>query len=89
MLASSGYVASVDLKYCTGCGDCNTFCQFGALHLSEGFNCVDEELCLGCGICVSRCDQGALSLVRDASRGIPLDIHTLMQEAVNASSTGT
>ena len=36
MLASSGYTARVDEDVCIGCGDCNTYCQFGALSILEG-----------------------------------------------------
>jgi Pyruvate/2-oxoacid:ferredoxin oxidoreductase delta subunit len=81
MLVSSGSVASVDLNRCTGCGECNVYCQFGALHLQGGFNSVVLNECMGCGVCVNRCIHGALSLVRELSRGVPLDIHALMTDA--------
>ena len=81
MLASSGYVSRVDADQCIGCGVCAEFCQFGALSVSDGVAVVDEALCMGCGVCVSRCGEGALSLVRDPSKGEPLEIHELMASA--------
>jgi ferredoxin len=29
---------------------------------------------MGCGLCVEKCEQKALSLVRDTSKGDPLDL---------------
>jgi ferredoxin len=36
---------------------------------------------MGCGVCVDRCSQGALSLVRDESKGIPLEMDALLAVA--------
>ena len=77
MLASSGYVSQVDEILCIGCGDCNAFCQFGALEIVDGFNHVNYDKCMGCGVCVSKCVQGALSLVRDEAKGLPLEVMSL------------
>lgn len=82
MLASSGYISQVDEDLCIGCGDCSDFCQFQALEVVEGVNHVSYEQCMGCGICISKCDQHALSLVRNEAKGVPLEICSLMQEAV-------
>jgi len=84
MLASSGYISQVDAGRCTGCGDCAGSCQFGALSVGDGLVAVDEALCMGCGVCVSKCEWSALSLVRDPSRGEPLEIHELL---ANTDST--
>jgi ferredoxin len=78
MLASSGYVNQVEAGQCSGCGTCVGFCQFGALSVSDGLAVVDLTLCMGCGACVTKCAEGALSLVRDPSKGEPLDIRELM-----------
>jgi ferredoxin len=80
MLASSGYVSRVDRDLCIGCGDCNDFCQFFALTLTDGYAAIDQELCMGCGVCVSHCPQEALSLQRVASKGQPLEIGRLIQQ---------
>jgi Pyruvate/2-oxoacid:ferredoxin oxidoreductase delta subunit len=79
LLASSGYVSTVDDEQCIGCGDCNDFCQFFALTLTDGHAAIDTELCMGCGVCVSHCPQGALSLQRQSAKGEPLDIDCLFQ----------
>ena len=78
MLASSGYVASLDSDLCTGCGTCAETCQFGAISVDDRLAVVETVACMGCGICVSRCPQEAFSLVRDVSRGEPLEIQRLI-----------
>ncbi len=85
MLASSGYVARVDASRCAACGTCSQFCQFGAIAVTDGRAVVDGTLCMGCGVCVSKCEQGALSLLRDPSRGEPLQIHELMAQAASTT----
>ena len=87
MLASSGYVARVDEILCTGCGNCNSYCQFNALETMDGVNHVIYEKCMGCGVCVTKCDYDAMSLVPDESKGIPLEIRSLMEEAVRADAS--
>lgn len=82
MLASSGYISRVDEDLCIGCGDCNFYCQFNALELVDGINHVIYEKCMGCGICVSKCTQEAMSLVRDTAKGVPLEICSVMEEAI-------
>jgi ferredoxin len=81
MLCSSGYISRVDDDLCMGCGDCNPYCQFGALEVVDDLNRVDYEKCMGCGVCTSKCEHGALSLVRDEAKGIPLEICTILAEA--------
>ena len=82
MLASSGYIARVDDDQCQGCGDCESYCQFEALGVTDEKNRIDEGRCMGCGVCVSKCPHDALSLVRDSTRGEPLEIEKLMEEAL-------
>jgi heterodisulfide reductase subunit A-like polyferredoxin len=81
MLASSGYVAQVDADLCTGCGLCAEFCQFEAIAVNNGHATLDVAACMGCGVCVSKCPQEALSLLRDSSRGEPLEIQKLIANA--------
>jgi Pyruvate/2-oxoacid:ferredoxin oxidoreductase delta subunit len=78
MLASSGYVSQVQGDVCTGCADCEEYCQFGALEVVDGVNTVNYDLCMGCGVCVEKCPQGALKLVRDEAKGVPLEISALL-----------
>jgi Pyruvate/2-oxoacid:ferredoxin oxidoreductase delta subunit len=80
MLASSGYVAQVDEGLCIACADCVDYCQFGALEMGDIFMSVNYEKCMGCGVCVDKCTQEALSLTLDASKGVPLEICSLMEE---------
>jgi ferredoxin len=82
MLASSGYVTTVDEDQCVGCGQCIESCQFGALDLYGGRSRVDWDACMGCGVCVDKCTQGALALHRDERKGIPLEMRTLLEAAV-------
>jgi ferredoxin len=42
---------------------------------------VETGRCMGCGVCVSQCEEGALSLLRDPSRGEPLEIQELIAAA--------
>ena len=78
MLASSGYICIVDEVLCIGCGSCQIVCQFAAIQQENGTAVVDDQLCMGCGVCVNQCEQYALSLLRDPSRGEPLDIQQLL-----------
>jgi Pyruvate/2-oxoacid:ferredoxin oxidoreductase delta subunit len=78
MLASSGYTAKVDENLCIGCGDCNDYCQFGALSMIDGMNHVDFSNCMGCGVCVSHCSQDAIQLVLTPEKGIPLEMREIV-----------
>jgi ferredoxin len=81
MLASSGYVSQVAADQCDGCDICADLCQFEALSVSDDLVAVDAAACMGCGACVSKCPQGALSLVRDPTKGEPLEIRALIASA--------
>jgi ferredoxin len=86
MLASSGHIAVVDEDLCAACGLCADHCQFEAISVDNGCAVVDEAACMGCGVCVAKCTQEALSLVRDPSRGEPLEIRELIAAADAAAS---
>ena len=81
MLIASGYSAEVNNELCEGCGTCQEFCQFSAIKLQDEIAVVDLEACFGCGVCVDKCDNNAVLLKEDPSKGIPLEIHKLMEEA--------
>lgn len=81
MLAPSGYLCHVDSALCIGCGVCVENCQFSALALTNGTVAVSNDVCMGCGVCVAQCEQGALELVRDETKGEPLEIRRLIAEA--------
>jgi translation initiation factor RLI1 len=48
---------------------------------------VIEEDCMGCGICVSKCVNEAISLVREPSKGEPLEIEVLMAQGEKSGDT--
>jgi heterodisulfide reductase subunit A-like polyferredoxin len=81
MLASSGYVAQVDGDLCAGCGSCAEVCQFAAISVNDGFAHVEASACMGCGVCVAHCPQEAVALVRDLTKGEPLEIQKLIAHA--------
>ena len=87
MLASSGYVSQVEPTLCRGCGDCAQACPFDAISIRGERSVVDADACMGCGVCVDRCEQGALSLVRDPSKGEPLEIAELLEAAARGQDS--
>ncbi len=81
MLASSGFVAQVDESLCAGCETCSSYCQFTAISVDDGYAVIDSAACMGCGVCVSHCPQEAIDLVREPTKGIPLEIRELIVRA--------
>jgi ferredoxin len=77
MLAPSGFVCQKNQDKCIHCGLCAQHCQFNALDCQDGQIVLDFARCMGCGVCVTKCPQDALRLVRDSSKGEPLDIREL------------
>jgi ferredoxin len=78
MLASSGYVASIDRNSCEDCGACIDSCLFGAISMNGNSPKIDAETCMGCGICVSRCEKGAIKLARKPDKSMPLELDKLL-----------
>ena len=87
MVASSGYVAQVDPELCIACGECVNACPFEAVHLEDERAVVKWADCMGCGVCVAHCPQEAISLLRDPSKGEPLEIRKLISEAAATGLT--
>jgi heterodisulfide reductase subunit A-like polyferredoxin len=77
MLASSGYVSSIDSQLCTLCGICVIACPFDALVMDNEIVSTTWEKCLGCGVCTGLCPEGVIQLVRDERKGIPLDVRLM------------
>ncbi len=64
-LISEGIVASVNEKYCDGCGVCEGCCEYKAITIIDVGNglkksSVNAGLCKGCGCCVAACPSGAM-----------------------------
>jgi MinD superfamily P-loop ATPase len=51
----------VDLKKCTGCGECLEVCAVDAISLVQGRAVIDPDTCLVCEACAQACPQGAIS----------------------------
>ncbi|MCX6005793.1 MAG: 4Fe-4S binding protein, partial [Chloroflexi bacterium] len=74
-IVSSGYSVRIDRETCVSCGTCVKVCAFDACKPVEGGSPLyDVETCLGCGVCTAKCPSGARTLVRDESKGLPLDV---------------
>jgi MinD superfamily P-loop ATPase len=80
-------VPEIDTGRCTFCGECGTFCRYGALAVLKDRVLVFPELCHSCGGCALVCPQGA---VREVPRTIgsvrcalPLPALTLISGVLN------
>lgn len=88
MLTSSGYVSRLDEDLCIGCGNCVEACPFGAIMLKNSRVNIIEDICMGCGVCMTVCLEGGLSLALEPSKGAPLEIYRLLEEAQHLPSSG-
>ncbi len=68
---TTNFLPVVDLKSCTGCGECAAVCPVEAmtmvsandpLHRRKKKAKLDENLCLGCAVCVRVCKTKSLRL---------------------------
>lgn len=74
-IAPSGYSVVHDPMKCKTCKKCSNVCIFNAITFTvDNKRIYDKAVCMGCGLCVEKCEQKALSLVRDTSKGDPLDL---------------
>ena len=80
MLIPSGYISTLEVGLCDSCGQCAENCPFSAIELRGGPPEINHEVCMGCGVCVRFCPNGALQLVRDPSKGTPLELRELIGE---------
>lgn len=63
-LASSRFLATVDLDKCSACGLCQSRCPFGAVEYDDdGRPGIMIEQCYGCGLCSTTCPEEAISMV--------------------------
>lgn len=82
-MVPSGYVAEVDTELCVGCGTCAELNNFNCITMDndENIAVINEANCMGCGGCEGVCPEGALSLRLDPTKGDPLDLEKLKEEA--------
>ncbi len=64
-VTADGIVATVNEKYCDGCGVCEGCCEYNAISIVEiedgkVKSSVNAGLCKGCGSCVAACPSGAM-----------------------------
>lgn len=57
-------VSSIDASVCSGCGVCESACEYGALSMDnvKRIMVVNEVLCKGCSACASACPSNAIIL---------------------------
>ena len=56
----------VDLKKCTKCGTCWTFCPDSAIKMGkDGYPVIDYDYCKGCGICSTVCPVNAIKMEKE------------------------
>lgn len=80
-IAPSGYSVMHDAKKCKKCKKCSEICMFNAITFTpDNERMYDKIVCMGCGLCVEKCEQQALELVRDPSKGDPLDVDFLKEK---------
>lgn len=56
---------------CLGCGDCESACQFDAIHINPDTLLpeVDEEKCTACGACAKACPRRIIELRKKGPKG--------------------
>ncbi|NLL94649.1 MAG: CoB--CoM heterodisulfide reductase iron-sulfur subunit A family protein [Thermoplasmatales archaeon] len=63
-VTAEGIIATVNEKYCDGCGVCEGCCEYNAITIVEKDgklkSSVNAGLCKGCGSCVAACPSGAM-----------------------------
>ncbi len=63
----------IDKDKCTGCGECEEVCAFGAITIKDDTAEVDHDMCTLCGTCVDTCPSGALTIEGKEERGVESD----------------
>ncbi|MFA7342051.1 MAG: FAD-dependent oxidoreductase, partial [Candidatus Methanomethylophilaceae archaeon] len=88
-LVSEGIIASVNDKYCDGCGVCEGCCEYSAIEIVEVEpgklrSVVNAGLCKGCGCCVAACPSGAMEQKGFKNSQIQAEIDACLDEALGA-----
>lgn len=55
-------IAVINHEVCTGCGNCQKICQFGAVMIT-GKKAEINNNCYGCGVCRNSCSLDAIQLL--------------------------
>lgn len=50
------------MKACIGCKLCERQCEYDAIHVQNGFACIDPDKCTRCGKCAEKCPAGCITL---------------------------
>lgn len=70
-IATTNFIARIDVDGCTGCGECMERCQINAIKMGANSPVVDDEICLGCGVCAHFCPSEAIKMSEREIRVIP------------------
>jgi len=62
----SGGAPKFKSKYCTGCGECVKWCNWGAIKIENKKAVNDPAKCIGCGECISACRFDAIDSFWDS-----------------------
>lgn len=90
---TTNFLPAIDLKTCTGCGECAAVCPVEAMTMVSANDPLqprkkkaklDENICLGCAVCVRACKTKSLRLVSRPERVItPLNsVHKAVLMAI-------
>jgi len=53
---------TLNLKKCTGCGDCVAICPVKAIEIVNEKAVIDTERCILCTSCVAECKEEAIRI---------------------------
>jgi heterodisulfide reductase subunit A len=81
-VTASGAICEIDEAACVGCGQCQAFCNYGAIELNDtpqGKKArVISVLCKGCGLCNTKCTSKAISSQHFTDEQIMAEIHAAL-----------
>lgn len=70
-VVTSNYCAIVNIDLCSGCQECEDFCQMAAISFPNDIAQINLNRCIGCGLCASACQLSAIKLKRKEKEAIP------------------